>query len=84
MGISSPRHLDATPEQDSSPLEPLTDREKDILEKLAMGLSSNELADKLFISVNTIRYHLRNIYSKLGTNNRVQAVALARRFGLIS
>jgi len=84
MGVGAPRQIDATPEQESSPLEPLTDREKDILEKLAMGLSSNELADNLFISVNTIRYHLRNIYSKLGTNNRVQAVALARRFGLIN
>lgn len=74
---------DMTPDMDAFPLAPLTDREKDILEKLAIGFSSPELADKLCISVNTIRYHLRNIYSKLGGNNRLQAVALARRFGLI-
>jgi LuxR family maltose regulon positive regulatory protein len=74
---------DMKPDVDAFPLAPLTDREKDILEKLAIGFSSPELADKLCISVNTIRYHLRNIYSKLGGNNRLQAVALARRFGLI-
>jgi LuxR family maltose regulon positive regulatory protein len=74
---------DMKPDMDAFPLAPLTDREKDILEKLAIGFSSPELADKLCISVNTIRYHLRNIYSKLGGNNRLQAVALARRFGLI-
>ena len=84
MGVNAPSQIDEKQEQESSLFESLTDREKDILQKLAIGLSSNELADNLFISVNTIRYHLRNIYSKLGTNNRVQAVALARRFGLIN
>lgn len=84
MGVIAPRQIDVKQDQDSSPLDSLTEREKDILGKLAMGLSSNELADNLYISVNTIRYHLRNIYSKLGTNNRVQAVALARRFGIIN
>ena len=84
MGVDVPLPPDVRPEPDTSLIEPLTDREKDILEKLALGFSSNELADTLFISVNTIRYHLRNIYSKLGTNNRVQAVALARRFGIIN
>ena len=85
MGAVAAHHSsdDMKPDMDAFPLAPLTDREKDILEKLAIGFSSPELADKLCISVNTIRYHLRNIYSKLGGNNRLQAVALARRFGLI-
>src|SRR5208337_3775104 len=78
-----PTHSVSKPEPESPPVEGLTDREIDILDKLAMGFSSNELADQLFISVHTVRYHLRNIYSKLGAHSRVQAVAIARRFGLI-
>ncbi len=79
----APRPSGVSQEPAAPLLEPLTAREQDILEKLALGLSSKELADSLYISVNTISYHLRNVYSKLGTNNRVHAVALARRFGLI-
>jgi LuxR family maltose regulon positive regulatory protein len=64
-------------------LDPLTEREKEIMVKLALGYSNKQLADCLFISVYTVQYHLRNIYSKLGVNNRGQAVALARSYGLI-
>ncbi len=74
----------ARPEFKHVPMEPFTDREREILEKLAQGFSSQELADQLYISVHTVRYHLRSIYSKLGANSRVQAVALARRYGAIS
>ena len=41
------------------------------------------LADRLSVSTNTVKWHLRNIFEKLQIKNRVQAVALARRFGLI-
>lgn len=61
----------------------LTDREIAIIEQLAKGLSNEVIADKLFISVHTVRSHLRNIHAKLGATNRTQAVALARRYGLI-
>ena len=64
-------------------LEVLTDREIAIIEQLAKGLSNEEAADKLFISVHTVRSHLRNIYAKLGATSRTQAVALARSYGLI-
>lgn len=70
--------------QDSFPLEELTDREIAILEKLATGLSNDNIADQLYISKHTVRFHLRNINSKLGANNRTQAVAIARQLGLIS
>ena len=63
--------------------EVLTDREIAILAQLAKGLSNEEAADKLFISVHTVRSHLRNTYPKLGATNRTQAVALARSYGLI-
>ncbi len=74
--------------RDSSGLLPtlqevLTDREIAILAQLAKGLSNEEAADKLFISVHTVRSHLRNTYPKLGATNRTQAVALARSYGLI-
>ena len=82
MGLVIPSP-DRTSEDDSSLLDPLTNREKEILEKLALGFSNYELADKMCISVNTIRYHLRNIFSKLGTKSRAQAIVMARRLGLI-
>jgi len=64
-------------------LEPLTRQEILILEQLATGLSNEALAAKLFISKHTVRFHLRNIHSKLGASNRTEAVALARRLGII-
>ncbi len=63
--------------------EALTDREIDILRKVAMGLSNDDLGDQLCLSVHTVRFHLRNIYLKLGAHNRTQAVALGRQLGLI-
>lgn len=61
----------------------ITDREREVLTYLAQGYSNQALADKLFVSETTVRYHLRNIYAKLGAKNRTQAVALARRFGAV-
>lgn len=61
----------------------LTDREREVLDLLAQGYSNQALADKLFVSETTVRYHLRNIYPKLGAKNRTQAVALARKFGAV-
>jgi LuxR family transcriptional regulator, maltose regulon positive regulatory protein len=62
----------------------LTGREVDILQRVAKGLSNEDLADQLCISVHTARFHLRNIYSKLGAHNRTQAVALARSLGYLT
>lgn len=63
---------------------PLTEREQDVLELLVSGVTSNrDLADKLFISENTVKYHLRNILDKLHLNNRAQVVAFAVRHGLV-
>ena len=68
---------------DEGPIEPLTDREIGILEKVALGLSNEELAEQLCVSKSTVRTHLRNIHSKLGVKSRTEAAALARRYGLI-
>lgn len=62
----------------------LTDRERDVLELLTEGVTSNrELADRLFVSENTVKYHLRNILDKLHLNNRAQVVAYALRHRLV-
>lgn len=64
-------------------VEPLTAREIRILALLAEGYSNSALAEKLFVSDSTVRTHLRNINGKLGAQNRTQAVAVARRLGVI-
>jgi DNA-binding NarL/FixJ family response regulator len=66
------------------PASTLTERERDVLELLVSGVTSNrELADKLFVSENTVKYHLRNILDKLHLNNRAQVIAYAVRHGLV-
>lgn len=52
----------------------LTDREKEILELLAQGLLYKEIADKKFISIDTVKKHVGNIYRKLHVNNKVEAI----------
>lgn len=64
-------------------MEPLTPAEIRILQLLAEGYSNRALTEKLFVSDSTVRTHLRNINGKLGAANRTQAVAMARRLGLI-
>lgn len=63
--------------------EPLTTKEIRILSLLSEGYSNSALAEKLFISDSTVRTHLRNINGKLHAQNRTQAVAVARRLGVI-
>lgn len=62
----------------------LTMRELKVLRKLQSGLSNKELADVLFITEGTLKWHLRNIYSKLGVVSRLAAVSMARQMGLIA
>lgn len=54
-----------------------TEREKEILDRLANGLSDQEIADELFLSLNTVKWYNRQIYSKLGVSSRTQAIAHA-------
>ncbi|VTU39949.1 LuxR C-terminal-related transcriptional regulator [Variovorax sp. PBL-E5] len=63
--------------------DPLTRKEIRVLQLLAEGYSNSAMAEKLFVSDSTIRTHLRNINSKLDAHNRTQAVAMARRLGVI-
>lgn len=61
----------------------LTDRERAVLEELAQGKSTRQIAGSLVISEETVKTHLAHIYQKLGVTDRVQAVALALRRGMV-
>jgi LuxR family maltose regulon positive regulatory protein len=63
--------------------EPLSRKELRVLELLVEGLSNSAMAERLFVSDSTIRTHLRNINQKTGARSRTQAVAIARRLGLL-
>jgi len=69
---------------DSEWIEPLSERELDVLKLIAEGLPNQEIASKLYLSLNTVKAHTRSIYGKLGVNNRTQAGARARALGIIS
>lgn len=68
----------------SQPLiDPLSARELEILTLIAAGLKNKEIADTLFVSINTVLYHNKNIYSKLGVNSRTKAVTKAKDLNLL-
>jgi LuxR family maltose regulon positive regulatory protein len=82
----------AEPEQASPPgthapesdlVEPLSERELEVLQLIAEGLTNPEIATRLFLSVNTVKAHCRTIYGKLGVHNRTQAAARARALGIL-
>jgi DNA-binding CsgD family transcriptional regulator len=61
----------------------ISQRELDVLQLLAKGLSNEEIAGRLFVSQNTVKTHLSNLYFKLDVKRRTQAVEKARSMGLI-
>ncbi len=65
-------------------LDPLSERELEVLRELAQGASNQEIAERLVITVDTVKRHVSNLLAKLEASNRTQAVARARRLGLLS
>lgn len=61
------------------PLDALTTRERQLLAALSKGLTNEQIAARIGISRNTVKYHLKNVYDKLGVKNRAMAVALFTR-----
>lgn len=61
----------------------LTPREFEILQRIAEGLSNREIAERLFVSENTVKTHSSRVFEKLGVNRRVQAVQKARELRLL-
>ncbi|MCL4488204.1 MAG: response regulator transcription factor [Chloroflexi bacterium] len=76
------RHLQQDAAQ-SSNKEDLTDREKEVLRLVAEGSTNRDIAVKLNVTENTVKYHLKNILEKLHLRNRAQAVAYAMQTGLL-
>jgi DNA-binding NarL/FixJ family response regulator len=68
---------------DRKPEAPLSPREIEILQQVAYGSTTKEVADSLGISFHTVKTHLERIFEKLGANDRAQAVAIAIRQGLV-
>ncbi len=80
------RHDDAMAPQERTHqrlLEPLSDRELEVVRLIADGLSNAEIAQKLFLTVGTVKVHTRNIYGKLGVNSRTQAIGQAQKLNLL-
>jgi two-component system, NarL family, response regulator DevR len=84
--ILDPRAADALASfnyGNQEPIANLSAREWEILQLISRGLSNSEISAKIFISENTIKTHIKEIYSKLDVHNRVEAVIEARKHGLL-
>ncbi len=78
--------LDALGEAVTAPqplVEPLSERELEVLRRVAAGYSNQEIAQELVVAVSTVKKHINNIYGKLEVGSRTQAVARARELGLL-
>jgi len=68
----------------SQPLvEPLSERELEVLRLIALGLSNREISERLFLALSTVKGHNRSIFDKLQVQSRTEAVARARQLGLL-
>lgn len=83
MEATGPERLKVSSASESASLSALTPREIKILKQLQSRLSNRELADALFITEGTLKWHLKNIYSKLDVASRVAAIAVGRQGGLL-
>ncbi len=78
--------LDALGETATAPqllIDPLSERELEVLRRVAAGYSNQDIARELFVAGSTVKKHVHNIYAKLGVGSRTQAVARARELGLL-
>ncbi len=82
--VRSLRGISASAAGSSDLIEPLTDREQEVLRLLATGIPNRDIASVLFIAESTVKTHVEHIIGKLGVSDRVQAAVWAARHGLVS
>jgi LuxR family maltose regulon positive regulatory protein len=81
---STLREAAASADAADGQLDPLTNRELEVLRFIAAGKRNSDIAQELVVTLETVKKHVSNILGKLGASSRTQAVALARELGLIS
>jgi LuxR family maltose regulon positive regulatory protein len=77
-----PKRGEERPNMQALP-DPLSEREREVLQLLACGVSNQEIAEELVIAIDTVKRHVSRIFSKLGVHNRLQAERQARELGLL-
>lgn len=83
-GLESTPVLRSALEGSNALTEPLTERELEVLRLMARGLTYQQIADSLIVSINTVRHHVKGIYGKLQVDTRTLALEQARELGLLS
>jgi DNA-binding CsgD family transcriptional regulator len=81
--VSTPDSLNFEPDVEMVRSLNVSKRELDVLELMSAGLSNQEIADKLFVSLNTVKTHSSNIFTKLDVKRRTQAIQKARQLRLV-
>jgi LuxR family maltose regulon positive regulatory protein len=84
LSLLAGRKLAPPPAGPPPPLEPLSGSEIRVLRYLPTNLTGPEIAGELYVSINTVKSHMRSLYTKLGTHTRAEAVARARALGLLA
>ena len=77
------KHMDAAQQNELAAINALTDRQKEVLKALANGATNSEISDRLAISPNTVKTHLKHIYQAMGVSRRTACVKKARLYGVI-
>jgi ATP/maltotriose-dependent transcriptional regulator MalT len=75
--------LAARGDKDQTLIVSLNERELEVLRLIAAGLSNHEIAERLVIALSTVKWHINNLFGKLGVRSRTQAVAQAKELGLL-
>ncbi len=75
--------VSALPAPLPSPFEPLSEREREVLQLVAEGLSNQQIAQRLVLSLHTVKLYVKHLLAKLGAANRTQAVARARALHIL-
>lgn len=81
--IQLPKVLDPFERDELSAINSLTDRQKEVLKALANGATNSEISDRLSISPNTVKTHIKHIYQAMGVSRRTACVKKARLYGVI-